>query len=115
MFESFVEGFALFCHNFRIALAFQPFLTVSGTQGLSPRGTEANLIDPLNLPSQNLGRVIKSVKTVPVSCTRGGGEPFSILMPFPTAARANSCGGKVRCAVPRGLFQKTGLKVWFFN
>jgi hypothetical protein len=30
-------------------------------------------------------------------------------------ARANICGGNVRCAVPRRLFQKTGLKVWVFK
>jgi hypothetical protein len=25
------------------------------------------------------------------------------------------CRGKVRCAVPKRLFQKTGLRVWFFT
>jgi hypothetical protein len=32
-----------------------------------------------------------------------------------TVACAGVCGGKVRCAVPGRLFQKTGLKVWFFK
>ena len=37
------------------------------------------------------------------------------LLPFATVARARICRGKVRCAVPRRLFQKTGLKVWGFR
>jgi len=37
------------------------------------------------------------------------------LLPFATNCSARICRGKVRCAVPRRLLQKTGLKVWFFT
>jgi hypothetical protein len=37
------------------------------------------------------------------------------LLPFATTARANLCGGKVTCAVPRRLFQKNGVRGWFFT
>jgi hypothetical protein len=36
-------------------------------------------------------------------------------LPIATTARARICRGKVRCAVPRRLFQETGLTVWFFT
>jgi hypothetical protein len=37
------------------------------------------------------------------------------LLPFATTARANICGGKVWFAVPRRLFRKTSLNVWFLH
>jgi hypothetical protein len=37
------------------------------------------------------------------------------LLPFATTAQTGICGGKVRCAVPRRLFRKTSLNVWFLH